>query len=439
MRKEKKVRVKARGNYKEEIKKLSPKARKKFEAAHKHATKKEARSLDDNIPNEEHSSIAEGAFYRLSRTLRDKLRARYADKGWSYEDWLAKGKDKWAKRARVKLASGKAGRASKAGADSSPRRPRETQAPTLKIGGTKMLTKELRTAARLPKPPKNPYAALMTPMVIVPDDPNAKVVIADAGTIIRLADQSTLYRERVSPITRRADEILVHYGKAKTPTLGWITHRHALPALKLMKPSKGPTFLVTTRDENSLIAWEQLRLKVARTRKSDPNNWIARWLATHGSKYPRELREVTRLFGGKPIKNEAFEDRCIRLFSLILNTELDMATAKKGKNKKSKKGKDAVEKTSKKSKKNKSGKKKSGKKERVDSGTRITTKHDEHVIKRLVKENPRRAGSEKAKIWARLKKGMTVGEFVKKGGSRASVGRYIQNGWVKLLKPRGEE
>lgn len=296
-----------------------------------------------------------------------------------------------------------------------------------------MLDKHVRAAMKMPRLPKNPYAALLQPMVIVPNDETDKPVIADAGSIVVLTDQAGLYRDRISPITRRADEILVHYGNAKTPKLGWLTQKFGA---KAMRPSKGPSFLVTTKTETAVNAWEQIRLKIARMRKTDPALWCARWLATHGSKHPSLIREVTRFFGGKPIKNEPFDARCTRLFTLILNTELDMATAKKGKSKKNKKSKGKEERTTK-SKKSKTSTKKS-KREKPDASDRITTKQDEHVIRRLVKENPRRAGSEKAKIWNKLKKGMTVGEFVGKGGSRASVKRYIENGWIKLLKPTAE-
>jgi hypothetical protein len=310
----------------------------------------------------------------------------------------------------------------------------------MKMGSSKMLDKSIRRAMKLPKPPKNPYAALMEPMVVVPDDPEEKVVVADAGSIIRLMDQSTLYRDRTSPITRRADELLVQYGKADQPKMGWLTNKQ--PA-KIMKPSSGPTFLVTTRSEDGLVAWEQLRLKIARTRKTDPTNWVAPWLATHGSKFQSLLREVTRYFGGKPIKNEGFEARCIRLFQLILNTEFDMASAKNSKTKKKgKKGKKNKQRTSddaavsgNKKKSKKTGKDKKQKKKNKEKSSKKSTKvQDDAVIKRLIKENPRRAGSAKAKIWDKLKKGMTVSEFVDKGGTRAAVGRYVENGWIKLLK-----
>lgn len=308
--------------------------------------------------------------------------------------------------------------------------------PSLKMGSPKMLDKHIRRAMKMPVPPKNPFVALMEPMVIVPDNREDKMVIADAGSILRLMNQATLYRDWISPVTHRADELLVQYGKPGALKFGWITNKQDP---KIMKPSKGPTFLVNTRKDSSLIPWELFRLKIGQARKKDPMMWLAPWIVTYGPKLPRELREVTKFFGGKPIKNEPFDDRCMRLFTLILHTELDMASAKKGTKKgKGKKSKDSAEKTSKKSKsskKDKSGKKKSKSGSKKEASSEKSASKDDYVIKRLVKENPRRAGSAKAKIWDKLKKGMTIGEFVEKGGSRASVGRYVENGWVKLLRP----
>jgi hypothetical protein len=293
----------------------------------------------------------------------------------------------------------------------------------------------------------------MQPLVIVPNEPDGKAIVADAGSIVKLLNQQTLYRDRVSPITKRADEILVQYGKPKEPTLGWITNKIPPDA---MKPVQGPTFLVTTQAEGAISAWDAFRLKIARTRKSNPAMWFAPWLVLNGKKYSREVREVTRLFGGKPIKNEEFQVRCERLFQLILHTEIDMSAAKakniaskksgKNKSKKQKGGEDEAP-----VKKNKKGKgkvkadkpekkSKSGGKEKKSSGdfSPRSRDFDNHVIKRLIQENPRRAGSEKAKVWDKLKKGMTVGQFAEKGGSRAIVAFYIENGWVKLLRPSGE-
>lgn len=301
----------------------------------------------------------------------------------------------------------------------------------------------------IPAPPVNPYAALMQPLVIVADHAEGKSVIADAGTIIKLLNQKTLYRDRISPITQRSDEILVQYGKMDKPTLGWLTNK--VPS-NAMKAVKGPTFLVTTQSESDLSSWDAMRLKIARARKGNPAMWCAPWMVLNGKKYPRELREVTKLFGGTTVKNEGHEARCQRLFSLILHTEIDMSSAKaksiaksKGK-KKGKKSAPKVEvKKTKKTKKSKSAKpeKKSKKEKKTKTGksdfSARSRDFDSHVVKRLIQENPRRAGSNKAKVWDKLKKGMTVEQFASKGGSRAVIARYIENGWVKLLKPAGAE
>jgi hypothetical protein len=318
-----------------------------------------------------------------------------------------------------------------------------------------------RRDARHRIPPR--YIAIMQPLVIVPDDIEGKPVIADAGSIIELMNQHTLYRERTSPITHTSDERLVKYGKTDHPTLGWISNK--VP--NLVKPVHGPTFLVTTSAEDSVNAWDLFRLKIARIRKANPAMWCAPWIVLHGKKYPRELREVTRLFGGKTVKNESFEVRCARLFQLILHTEIEMstATAKKiGKKKGKKSAKSApAEKVSKKSKMKtpekvmkkkkrvteepdapikKKGKKtaKSGKKTKTSGEFRANNReHDDYIVKRLIKENPRREGTYKASVWALLKKGMTVKQFVEKGGGRTEIQRYIESGWVKLLRPSASE
>lgn len=289
-----------------------------------------------------------------------------------------------------------------------------------------------------PKPPTNPYAVLLTPYVIVPQEADGKVVIADAGTIVRLMDQTTLYRNYVSPITRRGDELLVQYGNKDKLNIGWITNKSDP---RHFKPTKGPTFLVQTKDEKLLSAWDQLRLAVARYRKGESARWLGSWLTEHGEKHKLLLREVTRFLGGKPIKNEPFAQRALRLLSLIIHSEIETmpekVTPKKGKKSSKKVAKETSEAKSSK----KSGKKKSGggsatkpakaAKSRGEFTVR-SNEYNDHVIRRLSKENPRKEGTQGYKLWAKLKKGMTVAEFMKVGGSRAVVRKYLDNGWVRL-------
>ena len=310
------------------------------------------------------------------------------------------------------------------------------RAPKIKIDASgKRVAKESRVKENTTAVTHDPYIVLLKPLTIVANNPEDKTVIADAGTIVQRCN-SAVYRDQLSPITHRGDEWLVRYGKPDKPKYGWLSVRASDPKATAIA-KKGPTFLVTTSDEASVSAWDAFRLKIGRARKADPGEWVVSWLARNGAKYPQELRALVREFGGKPIKNEGFDARCVAAFKLILKQEIDMATAKSAK-RKAKKGKVKAEvetktKNAKKTSTAKSAQPK--KKESASDSDRITSKQDDYVIVRLVKENPRRAGSEKAKIWDRIKKGMTVAEFCTKGGTRGAVGRYIENGWIKLRKP----
>lgn len=301
----------------------------------------------------------------------------------------------------------------------------------------KRLVREIRVGSRIKPLSTIGYRALLQPFTIVADNPEDKTVVADAGSIVEFLDQRVLYRDRISPVTHRADECLVRYGKPDKPVLGWLSTRTM--GKKALTVVAGPTYLVVTNKEEDASAWDLFRLRIGRARKTNPAEWLVSWLVRNGAKYPVELRNVVRLLGGKPIKNEGIDARCAKIFTIILNTEIDMAAAKAAAKKKkgTKKAKGKEEKVV--AKKGKKVKAKVAKKEKPDAGDSITAKHDGYVIKRLVQENPRKAGSEKAKIWARIKKGMTVAEFCTKGGTRSAVRRYIENGWIKLLRPKGAD
>jgi hypothetical protein len=295
----------------------------------------------------------------------------------------------------------------------------------------KRKAKKAKTEAKLPV---NPYAALLTPMAIVPDGAT-EPVLADAGSIVKLMDQKNLYRDRISPITRRADELLVTFGAPKKQMLGWITQRIAPDA---MKPVRGPTFLVRTKDEASLSKWDAMRFLVAKARKRNPSLWLGPWLLENGSSSPRLLREVIRFFGGKVGKSQ--DDASVltqQLFQLIFNMELDVATIKSSpKTKKAKATKTAkAEKPTKKAKASKNGTKPTGKKAGPPPSDRAK---DDFVIKRLTEKghSPFREGTAKESQWKMIRKGMTVADLVAAGGKRGDVNWYIKKGWVKLLRPK---
>jgi hypothetical protein len=50
----------------------------------------------------------------------------------------------------------------------------------------------------------------------------------------------------------------------------------------------------------------------------------------------------------------------------------------------------------------------------------------------LVKDNPRREGSELYKDWERMKKCKTVADYYKAGGRTGILGKCIKMRWIKL-------
>lgn len=242
---------------------------------------------------------------------------------------------------------------------------------------------------------------------------------------MKRAEQTVFYRDRVSPITRNADEVLVHYGKSNKVKLGWLAVGTKL------KSVKGPTFLVQTRDSNTVKGWDAMRLLISNARAKYSN--VAEWLAANREVQRPLIREVIRQFGGKVLKSHDNDTRVKNLLSLILHTEIEEMPATKKVTKK-------VPKSSKKEAATKVVKK--AKKSKADSnGTeRVGHAIDGHIIKRLTEggKSPFREGSAKEKEWRAIKKGMTVGELVEKGGRRGNVNFYVRKGWVKLLRPKKE-
>ena len=101
-----------------------------------------------------------------------------------------------------------------------------------------------------------------------------------------------------------------------------------------------------------------------------------------------------------------------------------------------KSGKTSSKKSSKKGSEKKGSEKKTSKKASkktaaVSAGR--TSAFSGKIIRRLVKENPRREGSKGYKNWTIYKKGMTYEEFLKAGGARSCLAKDIERKTVKLL------
>lgn len=320
----------------------------------------------------------------------------------------------------------------------------KTKDGKLQAGKHHVKITEVHVIKTKPSKPNAPFRVLLEPTVIVPEEGAA--IIADAGSIVHRVEQAKFYRDRVSPITRRADEVLVQYGTPKKVQYGW------LRAAPNWKDTTGPTFLVQTRDDSAVSGWDRMRYLVSTSRKA---GWLGDWLTLNATDEQRPLlRSVIRHFGGKPLKSQTNEDRIALIGNLALNTEIDMAgikkAAKKGAKKSTKQSREREElkqieqelntkkgKAKKADKKAKVEKKAKVKKGAAGKAKRISRAEiDGMVIRRLVQENPFRDGTYKSKQWKLIKKGMTVAELVEKGGARGDVNWYCKRGWAKLVRPK---
>lgn len=302
------------------------------------------------------------------------------------------------------------------------------------------------------------YRVLLRPATLVPESgKNEKPLIADEGTVVELMDMRVLFRNRISPITQRADEILVRYGPKGKEALGWLGKN----MVNHMKPVKGPLFFIKSKSIDKLSPWGRIRYHVALadSKQIHKRRWsLVPWCAVYGEEHLTDVQQAIREFGGRSKPSEDCDAKCTHLYRLVTGQELDMAAAKKatkkGKKTAAKKTTTAPAKTTKKSKKHKekvaASAKSNGKVSKKDLPTVVTEKNrklftprstefDTYVIKRLQKENPYREGSSRGERWAILKKGMSVGEYVKKGGRKASILGYLKLGFVKLVTAKGGE
>jgi hypothetical protein len=291
------------------------------------------------------------------------------------------------------------------------------------------------------------FRVLLRPAVIVPEmSAPGKPTIADEGSIVELMDQRVLFRDRVSPVTRNADEILVRWGPKGKEALGWLGKN----IVHSMKPVNGPLFLVKTKDSTRLSAWGQLRWLVASADARMLHKkrwWLVPWLLVHAKDNVPLLQKAIRDFGGRQ-KTDDPDVLSAHLVRLVTGQETDMATARSA----TKGGKKAAKKAG--SKKDTKQAKKGTKhakpeKEKAELPPLITQKNaklikpratdiDEYTVRRLIKENPRRKGTKAAKKWDILKKGMTVADFIDKGGKRSTIAKYVRKGWVKLTSASTE-
>lgn len=310
--------------------------------------------------------------------------------------------------------------------------------------------KKKRRKAHAPKEPQEPsrYRAVLREALIVPDHPNNRTpVILAAGAVVQLMDMRVMFRDRISPVTRRADEVLVRWGPKGKERLGWLSKDTPL------KEVRGPLFMVRTADRVKLSPWDRIRYFIGRADARQTHGkrwWLLPWLLANGAEFDVEVLKAIREFGGRADKKQTDTDvHVAHLYRLITGQEIDMKTereAVKGSKKSSKKGSKVTKevKVAKKAKGNGKAEKpaKLGKLPAFVSSKNHAKyqrerEFDVFTIKRLTKDNPHRPGSTQAKRWSILKKGMSIAEYVAKGGSRGTLSQWLKGGAAKIVRAGG--
>lgn len=315
----------------------------------------------------------------------------------------------------------------------------------------KRLKRKKHAADSKPKKPRDSqpsrYRAVLREVLVVPESPQEKAVILSAGAVVELMDMRTFFRDRVSPITRNADELLIRYGQRGKEQLGWLAKGTPL------KPVKGPLFFVKTADHAALAPWDRVRFFVARADHKQTHGqrwWIAPWLIANVAMFDVEVKKAIRELGGRVDKEGDPDIHAAHLYRLVTGQELEMKAKdtkelkkanKANKNAKNAKAEKVAKKASKKADKQPTRKggypavvsQKNAKQYDRDRG------FDTFTIKRLTKENPHRPGSTQAKRWSILKKGMSVAEYVSKGGSRGTLSQWISTGAAKIVRAGGSD
>ncbi len=296
---------------------------------------------------------------------------------------------------------------------------------------------------------------LIAPAVIVPQQEKGKAfrhpVCLGAGSIIALVDTPAL-----SPITGKADEITVRLVDPRHNPHEFVGFIATRTPLSPITPGKALHSVLGTSDDR-VGPWDQLRQQMMRT-----PGWSAlRWLSRFGAqaKHVPLLHAVIRELGGRitPTEQNDPMSTVVRALRIILRKEITMKDIKESRDMSpvtSKKAAAAAAAAPEKTPaKKSSGKKRSlvAKAARSASTTKSKKKGEKKpaprvgargprspyagmTIIRLAKEDPNTPETAGAESWACIKKGMTYEDFVKAGGRRADIPKWVKRKNIKMVQ-----
>lgn len=266
------------------------------------------------------------------------------------------------------------------------------------------------------------YMRLLAPVIVVPKQEEGRPYwqgqVLTEGSVV-----GVMKKNSPSAITGKPNEITVKWKDAAgRVSLGWIAK--GSPMDNKMKKKE----LSRAAGDIRVTGWDTVRYRCS----VHPGWDVKKWVCVFGDQNVPLLHAVIRELGGKvPKSDDPFE--AIKLVVKLSTGEvITMATAEKTKSTAKKSSK--KNRTTTKAEKSSSKKARGSKKQRNANGAGRTSQFAGMRIIRLVKENPRREGSNGYKSWNVIKKGMTYEEFIKAGGNAGSLRKEVALGRVKMKK-----
>lgn len=255
------------------------------------------------------------------------------------------------------------------------------------------------------------YRRLLAPAVVIPKQTGH--AFWQPQVLMEGAVVGVMKKNSPSSITGKANEITVKWrDAAKRDTLGWLAKNTPMDNKMSKKElSRGGA------GEVRVAAWDTVRKRIGTSPGWDAKTWICSFAETN---LPL-LHAVIRELGGKVPKTDDQFAAISRAVKLTTGEDITMKDATKSKKTSGKKGG-----------KKTSTKKTSTKKAKRSGGPGRTSAFAGKRIIRLVKENPRRAGTRGYKSWRVIKKGMVYEDFLKAGGNRGALAKEVRLGRVKL-------
>lgn len=276
----------------------------------------------------------------------------------------------------------------------------------------------------------------LVPDVFGPDKRRWGATYLGAGTVVRVAKH-----QPPSPVTNDTTELYVQWEDCiGRQNFGWLPANVALTEKRTINKLRYRSCNPKAR----LSPWAQLRAQFFDGGAGRLT--LSQWLQnTHTKKEAAVLALIVREFGGRVTEHDDVRTLATRTRRMVIpnvglskESQMQLSTQKS-----TSKGTPIILPSSK-STSGKGEKSSSSSKKTVSSTKTKKGKKTAHIgrmskfagctFKKLVKENPRNAGSVGYKMWDKLRTGMTYEQYIANGGGRSHLAWDIAHGNVKVIR-----